>query len=152
MGRSLTIYPVRLSHCSRMHRERERSSSPWYLLTSITKDDRIKKNDRTKPRKTPRKINTDSGSMEIVVFTFRFVMAWSGRDKACLVSTHRIYPIHVFPPVFSSRFLRSFPWVQTLKGRSGTCFSHHILLQAYPLSLPCSHIQQRRGLNPSFFP
>jgi hypothetical protein len=54
-----------------MHRERESSKNPWYLFTSITDDDLIKKNERTKPRNTPRKIKTDNGSIKVEVFIFQ---------------------------------------------------------------------------------
>jgi hypothetical protein len=52
-----------------MHRERVRSKKPWYLLATLFDDGlKIKKRERTSPRKTPKKINTEKPSMLMVVF------------------------------------------------------------------------------------
>jgi len=63
------INPVILSIISAIQRVRTRSSKPWYLLAELFGDDlKIKKSERTRPRKTPRKINTEKASMLMVVF------------------------------------------------------------------------------------
>jgi hypothetical protein len=52
-----------------MQRLRVRSKKPWYLLAAMLDDGlKIKKSERTSPRKTPRKINTEKPSIFSEVF------------------------------------------------------------------------------------
>lgn len=71
-GSILTIYPVIFRNCSRMQSEIDSRRRPWYLLAvALELRLRIKKNERSKPRKTPRKIKTDNKSISTVVFTYQ---------------------------------------------------------------------------------